>query len=196
MAPFAPHPLAPGVRLSSRTRFHTPIACLAALVFWGALGACDDGQGARVAAHASGRRDAVSVSRDSLYREVEVSRGGTIAGRVLAPDDAPADRAVPAHNAETVCGESVTIPGAEGRRGGLGNAIVWLGDVRAGKPLPIARRFEITNRRCQHEPRVQAALIGGTLNVRNTDRLAHRTRFLVAGSDSALEVVRQSDAGQ
>ncbi|MFN2397587.1 MAG: carboxypeptidase regulatory-like domain-containing protein [Gemmatimonadaceae bacterium] len=42
---------------------------------------------------------------------------------------------------------------------------------------------------------MQGAIVGGTLNVKNSDRTQHRTRFLDARR-SIRAVVRQSDAGQ
>jgi hypothetical protein len=78
--------------------------------------------------------------------------------------------------------------------------IVWLDGIRAGKPLPLARRFEIDHESGELVPRAQAAIRGGMLNVRNADDTAHRARFTLVGAepvtDSLLAVVEESGAGQ
>ncbi|HJR63446.1 MAG TPA: carboxypeptidase regulatory-like domain-containing protein [Gemmatimonadaceae bacterium] len=172
-------------------RGSTGLIALVALA--GIATACSEGDAARADATASATHPAGTAEP---YRVIELRDAGSLGGRVLAPDELPGDSVVRPYNAESACGSSIVLPGVESLRGGLGDAIVWLDSIRHGKPLPASRRFEITNRRCELEPRVQAAIAGGMLNVRNTDRLTHRTRFLRAGSDSVLERVRHSDAGQ
>ena len=82
----------------------------------------------------------------------------------------------------------------------VSDVIVWLDGVRAGKPLPLARRYEIDHESSLLVPRVQAALRGGMLNVRNADDSAHRARFVLVGqnggADSLLDTVDESGAGQ
>ena len=80
------------------------------------------------------------------------------------------------------------------------DVVVWLEDVRAGKPLPLSRRYEIDHVMNTLVPRVQAAIAGGTLNVRNADDAMHRARFTLAAAagarDSVLGVVEETGAGQ
>jgi hypothetical protein len=99
--------------------------------------------------------------------------------------------------------------GAPGRVGGVvvmpeslrpEDVVVWLDDVRSGKPLPIARRFELDHVRERLVPKVQTAVVQGTLNVRNTDDTVHRARFTLVGMagrpDSVLGTVEETGAGQ
>ena len=130
------------------------------------------------------------------YREVDVARSGTITGVVRLDGRAPRDSIVRTTADREVCGESVSERVLVDARDRVGEAIVWLDGVRAGKPLPDTRRFELTTERCRLEPRVQAALVGGMLNVKSADPVSHATRFLLAGADSTLELVRQSGAAQ
>ena len=146
--------------------------------------------GGRSVAGASGE------ARRPTYREVDVGRSGTITGVVRLQGRAPRDSIVRTTADQEVCGESVSERVLVDARDRIGEAIVWLDDVRAGKPLPITRRFELTTERCRLEPRVQAALVGGMLNVKSADPLSHATRFLLAGADTTLRIVRQSGAGQ
>ena len=74
--------------------------------------------------------------------------------------------------------------------------MLWLTDVRGGAALPLKRRFEVGNVRCQLVPRVQAVVAGGTLNVRSSDALLHRTRALRHGTDQVLARWEHNDFGQ
>ncbi len=79
-----------------------------------------------------------------------------------------------------------------------GDAIVWLSDVRSGKPLPLSRRYEIDHEGNALVPATQAVIAGGTLNVRNDDETPHRARFTLSGggADSVLGTVTETGAGQ
>ena len=95
-----------------------------------------------------------------------------------------------------VCGSTVPDSSIVRTQSALGNVVVWLSDVREGKPLPFERRTEILNDHCQLDPRVQAVVAGTTVNVRNEDRLAHMTRFTRAGTNDSLALVPLTDDGQ
>jgi hypothetical protein len=102
------------------------------------------------------------------YRVVAVPAAGMLTGLVTMPAGAPPQ-----------------------------DVIVWLDGVRAGKPLPLARRYEIDHEANAIVPPVQASMTGGTLNVRNADDTRHRARFTLTGAkDSLLGVVEETGAGQ
>jgi hypothetical protein len=101
------------------------------------------------------------------YRTAASSAIGRIDGRLAVPDGAdPAD------------------------------FIVWLDGVRAGKPLPLARRYELDHARGAFVPRAQAALARGALLVRSLDDRHFRVTFRDAASDSVLAIVDETGAGQ
>lgn len=134
------------------------------------------------------------------YRVVDVAQGGRIDGVVELSQSPPPDTSVVASgdvattpSGMTGCGGPIRFPSvvSDGRH--LGEAVVWLDDVRAGKPLPVSRRFELTNEGCLLVPRVQAVIAGGMLNVKNADPLPHRTRFVLDGD--SIATVEHSDAG-
>lgn len=124
------------------------------------------------------------------YREVTVPAGGRLVGRLLLPDEGPAVAGAPARD---TCG--VRLPRGTWEERDPVRALVWIADVRAGKSLPVERRFALTIEHCDAAPRIQGALAGGTLNVLNLDPATHHTRFLGAG-DVTLDVVQQFEAGQ
>lgn len=128
------------------------------------------------------------------YRVTDVRNAGTIVGRVLVTAPTPEDTSVTVTTDPDVCGPSRQVPLVERRGDRLENAVVWLDDVRAGKPLPAERRYEIEHDRCAIIPRVQAAIAGGMLNVRSTDAIVHRARFVRDGA--TIDLVQETDDGQ
>lgn len=126
------------------------------------------------------------------YHEVAVRQGGTVSGIVIsnAVARARAEQSRAGYPGCDSIGSDMSIADSE-----PGNTLVWLADIRQGKPLPRSRLYAIDNRGCELEPKMQGAIAGGTLNVKNSDRTLHRTRLLDGGG-STRAVVRQTDAGQ
>jgi hypothetical protein len=175
-----------------------PAAASTALLALAGCSHSDDAAAATGHSPRGSRARAASIveAPGSPYRPAAVGNGGSIRGVVELDGDAPRDTTVKPTSDEAVCGASVMVRTTERRGDRLGGVVVWLADVRTGKVLPRARRFELTNERCQITPRVQAAIVGGTLNVRNADPTQHRTRFLRQGAGDVLALVSQTDAGQ
>jgi len=98
---------------------------------------------------------------------------------------------------QAVCGASAssTAPTAT-KTGGLSSAIVWIANVKSGKPLPADRRDDLSSEKCLLDPRVQAAVIGTTFNVFNDDKLLHRLVFLRLGTHDTLTVMPFFNSGQ
>lgn len=129
------------------------------------------------------------------YAETMVASGGTIAGTIRVDGAAPAVRVSRVTSDEAVCADGANdeATDADGR---VGNAVVWLEGVSAGKRRSRIRRYELSQQRCALEPRVQAVDAPGTINVHNHDPVAHRTRFVARPAGTVLSVVREVDAGQ
>jgi hypothetical protein len=80
------------------------------------------------------------------------------------------------------------------------NAIVWLDDIRAGLDVPaerkLDRRLELTATRCRLEPRLQLALVGSTLNVRNDESITHQVQLFRDGGPQPVFLIPFIFAGQ
>ena len=125
------------------------------------------------------RELATLASPGAPYRVVPVLNGGSVAGRVLVVGDVPGDSVVRPTADQTVCGTALPDDALAVANGRLAGAVVWLAGVRSGKPLPLERRYDLLNERCRFAPRVQAAAVGGTVNVRSVDPLVvHENRFV------------------
>ncbi|MGI9076340.1 MAG: carboxypeptidase regulatory-like domain-containing protein [Gemmatimonadaceae bacterium] len=174
---------------------HYPIAALLALVFYASACGEPDPEANATESHAVTGASELEIPRPP-YRASFVPNGGTIAGAVELVGDVPADTTVepPVGSSECSAG-TIRIPLIQrsGRR--VAEVIVWLDDARAGKPLPDTRRFTIAIARCGFEPRVQAAIAGGMLNVMSHDPIEHRTRFVAASNGKTIETILQHDAG-
>lgn len=130
------------------------------------------------------------------YTVAPVAGPGRIEGRVRLVGDVPADTIVRPTSDANVCGSELRDVTLVRSGDGLGDVVVWIEGVRSGKPLPMVRRYDIANDDCLLTPRVQAAVTGGTLNVRSHDRVTHRTRFLREGDEEPLLLVTETESGQ
>jgi hypothetical protein len=120
----------------------------------------------------------------SPYKVATVSAPGRVTGTVaLASPIAPADP-VPTGRDSIVCGRTVVDSSVQQKGTGLGNVVVWLEGVRAGKALPEEKRIEVESNTCLLSPRVQATVVGSAVNVIGHDDFRQHLRFLAAG-DSA-----------
>jgi hypothetical protein len=176
------------------------VACVLTVV---AVVGCDRDAGA------SAKRDASSAAQGEAlaatpgftrqaapYTARALDVIGRVTGSVEIEGNVPPDSVVQPTSDQTVCGTSFTRRSVERRGNQAVGVIVWIDGLRAGKPIPLERRFEIVNERCLLVPEVQPAIAGGTLNVRNVDALEHRTRITRRDGGELLATIRETDEGQ
>lgn len=143
----------------------------------------------------AGRTAAIAATA-GRYRAEPIPAPGRVTGTIRIGGDVPADTVVrPTSDAE-VCGSAFLDASLDRGDRTLGGAVVWLEGVAAGKPMPLVRRYDVTHDRCRLVPRVQGAVVGGTLNIRSLDRTTHRTRITRAGDFEPLAVVTETEDGQ
>lgn len=165
-----------------------------------ALG-CSRADSQRVPATATrtpARRQALpmlTVGATTAYRVRPPVDGGRVTGSIAFDGPAPADSVVHPQVDADVCGQTLIDPTVAHRGPQLANAIVWLEGVSAGKPMPVVRRYDLTSEGCVLVPRMQAAVAGGTLDVRNADQTAHRTRFIQTSTHAVIASVPETEAG-
>ncbi len=107
---------------------------------------------------------------------------------------APVDSITHVRTDADVCGATLVDISVRTRGPRVAGVVVWLTGVTAGKPMPFTKRFDLMTQGCRLLPRVQTAVVGGTVNVRNADAATHRTRFSRNGA--ALVTVPETEDGQ
>lgn len=128
------------------------------------------------------------------YTVAAVGQGGTVAGTIRLDGNPPIDTTSITKD-QKICGTSV--PGRiAANSSGLADVLVWIADVKSGKPMPIEKRLELDSEDCILDPRVQAAVVGSTVNVFNDDRLLHKLVFVRAGTHDTLSVMPFFNDGQ
>lgn len=175
---------------------------VAALLALGVLAACSDGSplsrrnGSRISVTAK-TDDSAAGSVDlgnANYTVSPVAHGGKVSGTIRLDGAPPIDSDVVTRD-QRICGTHAT-----GRitatADGLADVLVWVADVKSGKALPVDKRVELDSQECLLDPRVQASVIGSTVNVFNDDRLLHRLVFLRAGTHDTLVVMPFFNDGQ
>lgn len=129
-------------------------------------------------------------------RPTDLSPIGRVTGSVEFDGRAPVDTVTHPRADAAACGASLVDVSVEHRGSRLARAVVWISGVAGGKRMPYARRFDVITNGCRLIPRVQTAVAGGTLNVRNADAVTHRVRFTRAGSADVLGVVTETEPGE
>lgn len=161
--------------------------------------ACSDSQartqpprhpGARTEDSSAGTVDLGSAP----YEPGSVGSAASVAGTITL-DGPPRKDIDQVTRDQATCGTSV--PGTWTTTGNdLSNAVVWVADIKTGKPLPVEKRTELSSSDCQLDPRVQAVVKGTTVNVFNDDRLLHRLVFIRAGTHDTLTQMPFFNVGQ
>jgi plastocyanin len=108
------------------------------------------------------------------YREEPVVDGGGISGRVLVAGEVPALPPQVVYKQHEVCGTS--LPDQRlmvGKGGTLGNAVVEVDWITAGKPIRRDQPVVFDNAKCQFVPHVAAAAVGQTVQFHNSDPFLH-----------------------
>jgi hypothetical protein len=128
------------------------------------------------------------------YSVVPLKESGSLTGTVSFDGPAPADSITHPMTDTDVCGTMLVDPTVLHRGPRLQGAVVWISGITAGKHLPYTKRYDLLTQSCRITPRIQAAVVGGTLNVRSADAVVHRTRF-VRGTDT-VAIIPETEDGQ
>ncbi len=116
------------------------------------------------------------------YVTESLSSPGKVTGRVTYGGSPPALAPEARDKNPEVCGSSHENETLRiGAQGGLKNVVVYLKDIRAGKPMvPVVADLDQSG--CTYVPHVQALPVGSTLNLLNNDPLLHNIHALEGGS--------------
>jgi hypothetical protein len=121
------------------------------------------------------------------YQVTAIGEHGSISGTVAPAAGQPlaVRGSLPVAPEGCVAGGDTTIAGTPAEAGTI-PAVVWLDDIRRGRALDETRRFDLVAGRCSFDPAVQVAIFGGTINVRNFDRIEQELSFHRTGFRSPL----------
>jgi hypothetical protein len=127
------------------------------------------------------------------YREIAVRDGAKITGQVRVTGDVPVLPPQPVFKEKEVCGAELADERlVVGQNGALGNAVVYLSDIKAGKALSLGAPARLDNRKCSFVPHVLSATVGQTLEIHNSDPFLHDAHALL-GSRTLFNVAILKD---
>lgn len=111
------------------------------------------------------------------YEVIEVTDGGAVKGRVVFKGEPPARGELTVNKNEDFCGqtvpdESLVVSGD----GGVKNAVVYIDGITKGK-APSKEPAVIDNMKCAFVPHVVIGVLGGELQVKNSDPILHNTHL-------------------
>jgi hypothetical protein len=151
----------------------------------------DEGSADRVAP-----RPAVITPSEQPYRAITVAAGGSVSGTLDYDGPLPPDTIIRPSLDQNVCGTQILARRVARSGSRIGGALVWITNIRSGKPLPLERRFELTNDDCALDPYIQVIYTTSTLNVGTEDRALHTNRFINVGSGVVEAIAPFNDAGE
>jgi len=121
-----------------------------------------------------------AVASAGSYEEDPATAGVSVSGRVTFSGSIPKTERVPVHRDSKFCGETIPIEvvHVEPNSRGLSGVVISLEGIGRGKPSileNIVIAFE--NQTCRFVPRVNAAVIGSQMEIRNMDPILHNTHI-------------------
>ena len=174
----------------------------AAVLLLAVMGGCSTDKKADAAMPSKMKEGSVAprptvVSAPSAPYEAKVVSGGVkLTGTVDFDGQFPADTVIDLPPDMMGCGQRITDHRVERTGTRIGGAIVWISDIRSGKPLPMDRRFELANEDCMLNPRVQAVIAPATLNIVSEDIALHRNRIINVGTGELEALAPFNDNGE
>ncbi len=172
-------------------------AALTSLLLLGLAGCSGDDEPAYAKSpNGSGPRVTVIGVPTEPYRPIAVTNGVRLNGTVLFTGTRPADSTATPARDQNVCGAAINVLTLRMRDSSLAGVVVWLDDIRTGRPLPLSRRFELVSQKCVFTPHVQAIVAGGALNVRNDDPVIYRSYVSDSRTGETVTDLPFTDAGQ
>jgi hypothetical protein len=148
--------------------------------------------------------------RNGPYREASLTSVGSVSGTIRSAemDTATTDSTSTDADSTETAADSLTSNPPEapdcqqptgpslGKNRPFAGSIVWIAGVKAGKPLPIEKRADLSSEKCLLDPRVQAVVVGTTLNVINDEKVLHKLIFTKLGTRDTLAVTPFFNSGQ
>lgn len=164
-----------------------------------ASGACG-GDGAGLALSRKSRTSAGKIEPEltapvviarpvTTYKVASVAAPGSVTGTVMLTSSIAPGEPIDTGRDSLACGRTVPDSSLQQKGSGLGNVIMWLDGVRAGKALPEDKRLELESSGCLLTPRVQATVTGSAVNVIGHDDFRQHLLFLAAGDSAARATI-------
>jgi hypothetical protein len=141
-------------------------------------------------------RPTVVTKPNAPYQARTVTGGVRLTGTIDFDGVLPADTVIQLPADAAGCGQRITDHRVQRTGTRIGGAVVWLTDIRSGKPLPAARRFELSNTDCMLMPQVQAVVAPATLNIYSDDVALHHDRIINVGTGELEGIAPFNDNGE
>ncbi len=139
------------------------------------------------------------LAQAAKYKEIDVSDGGTISGKVLAGSAAAKTKTFTISKDPQICGEGTReVPLVEINNGVVKNSVVYLYKVKKGKKFPKElKNVTLNQEKCAFGPAFSVMANGGKLTAINDDKTLHNihTYELIGNARLTVMNVSQPNAG-
>jgi len=140
-----------------------------------------------------------SPGHAAKYKEITVSGGGTISGKVSPGAAKEKSNSYIISKDTDICGtEDRNLPVVRIKSGGLLDTVVYLSKVKEGKPFKAGqKKLTLNQKKCEFMPYLSAMSNGGVLEAVNSDNTLHNihTYELIKKARRTVLNVSQPEAG-
>jgi plastocyanin len=120
--------------------------------------------------------------KKSKYKVIEVTNGGSIAGKALfAGANPPSDETVTLTSEQSLCGD--TLPAEKyliSANKEIKNVVVYLSSIKKGKAIPKEKAL-VDNKMCAFVPHVSVGFKGNKIDIINSDPVFHNVHSYIKG---------------
>jgi hypothetical protein len=125
----------------------------------------------------------LSVPAAAEYSPTQVSNGGSIKGKITYNGKPPAPKTISITKDPKVCGTSREEDAfTVGAGGGVKDVVVYLTDIKSGKPMSGDMKPVLDQEGCHYKPHVQVVPIHATLQVKSEDPVLHNVHSFLSGT--------------
>lgn len=118
----------------------------------------------------------------TVYKEIQVKRGGTITGVVKFVGTLPDLVQFDVTKNPEQCGHKKQFDRLIlGKNNGVKNAVICLENITEGKPFPTNVKYTLNQKNCEYIPHVQVVPVGAQLQIVNSDNILHNVHAYTYG---------------
>jgi hypothetical protein len=132
----------------------------------------------------------------AAYTATKLTAIGSVVGTIRLADTSSARAEPTATAADSLICAAKRVGRVAVNKHDFANTIVWIADIKSGKPMPMEKRADLSSEKCLLDPLVQGVVVGTTVNIANDERVLHKLVFTKLGTHDTLAVAPFFNAGQ
>jgi hypothetical protein len=126
---------------------------------------------------------AIALGARAEYREIPVTNGGSISGRITFNGRPPVAKRIQVTKDPKVCGATRDEDSWEvAADGGVKNVVIYLAGIPAGKKFEAETKPLLDQKNCHYLPHVQVVRLHVDMRVKSSDPILHNVHSFLNGT--------------